>query len=336
MIRRRSLLVALPLGAVACDTPPRWPVHGATDDGGIGGTGLRAGSGPEDGGIGGTGVFGAVTALGSLEVNGLRLETDAATVFETLGGGPVRQGDTVAAEVVQEGAWLRANRVAVFHPLIGPLAAGTGGGWSVLGTAVGIGPDTPIRVADGGVAGLAALRPDQAVAVSGLWQDDRVVATAITLIPAPPLVVLRGLLRRRDGALFIGGTRIDAASLPAAAPEERFVQLHGRPGPRGVVPATLSVRPLAVFGARVGALSVEGFLAPNRDIPGFHLAGFGLLLDPTSPIAPQPGTRQLMLGRYGDAFRVDDSLALPDGEAARRQALAVGAAPLNARWFARR
>jgi hypothetical protein len=54
-------------------------------------------------------------------------------------------------------------------------------------------------------------------------------------------------------------------------------------------------------------------------------------------VAPRPGERQLLLGRYRDAYRVDDSLALPDDSAARRQALDTGAgAALTARWLARR
>lgn len=341
-MRRRHLLAALPLLSTGCrgDGGTLAEARGGADDGGIGGTGLFAtGQGSDDGGIGGTGVFGAVTGLGSLRVNGLLLETSGVTAVETLAGSPVLPGDTVAAEAVRlDGGRLLATRVAVFHPLIGPLERSADGGWTVLGTRLLLAADTPVRDPRGAAVGSAALRPGRTVSVSGLWRDETVVATALRLLAedAPPVAVLRGLLRAQDGAVLLGGTRVDARGLPGAPPVGRFVTLHGRPGPRGLAVEALEERPLAVFSGRVSALSVEGFIAPNRDAPGHHLSGFGLPLDPSSPVSPRPGVRQLLLGRYRDLFRVDQGVPLPADDAGRRQLLAGGAATTaNARWLAR-
>jgi uncharacterized protein DUF5666 len=332
-MRRRHLLsaAALPLLPAACR----------------GGDGVasaeRRGAG-DDGGIGGTGVFGSVTGLGSLRVNGLLLETSAATAVETLAGAPVLPGDTVAAEAVRRdgGDRLLATRVAVFHPLLGPLERTAGGGWAVLGTRLLLAADTPVRDGRGDPVAPAALRPGQAVAVSGLWRDEAVVATSLRLLDdgaaMAPVAALRGLLRAEAGALVVGGTRVDARNMPAAPGVGSFVTVHGRPGAGGgLVAEVIEERPLAVFSGRISALSVEGFAAPNRDAPGHHLSGFGLQLDQSSPVPPRPGVRQLLLGSYRDLFRVDAGLALPADVAARRQALAsAAAASANARWLSRR
>lgn len=346
-MRRRDLLVAaLPFAAAACGGTgaDRTADRRGPDDGGIGGTGRFAAAGPgsDDGGIGGTGVFGSVTGLGSLRVNGLLLETSAATAFETLGGAPVLPGDAVAAEAVpRDGTGrLLATRVAVFHPLVGPLERTAGGaGWAVLGTPLLLAPDVPVRDGRGGEAGAAALRPGRAVAVSGLWRDEAVVATSLRLLDDPaPAATLRGLLRAEGGGLLVGGTRVEARGVPAAgAAAGRFVTVHGRPAARGLVAEAFEERPLAVFSGRVSALSVEGFVSPNRDAPGFHLSGFGLQLDPSSPVPARLGIRQVLLGRYRDLFRVDQGLPLPADEEARRRALESAVAEAaNARWLSSR
>ncbi|MBD0270986.1 MAG: hypothetical protein ICV73_03565 [Acetobacteraceae bacterium] len=342
MRRRHLLLAALPLLQAACrgiggDVADRR----GPDDGGIGGTGRFAavGHGSDDGGIGGTGVFGSVTGFGSLHVNGLLLETSAATAFETLGGAPVLPGDAVAAEAVPRGGGglrLLATRVAVFHPLVGPLERAPDGAWSVLGTRLLLAPEVPVRDGRGAAAAPAEFRPGRAVAVSGLWRDEAVVATSLRLLDDAPAASLRGLLRAEGGGLLVGSTRVEARDLPAAAASVgRFVTVQGRPGARGgLVAEAFEERPLAVFSGRVSALSVEGFVAPNRDAPGHHLSGFGLQLDPSSAVPARPGVRQVLLGRYRDLFRVDQGLPLPVQEEARRQALSSAAAEAaNARWL---
>jgi hypothetical protein len=331
-MRRRELLVAtLPFVAAACS--------GTDTDR----TADRRG--PDDGGIGGTGVFGSVTGLGSLRVNGLLLETSAATAFETLGGAPVLPGDTVAAEAAPHeggdgGGRLLATRVAVFHPLVGPLErSADGGGWAVLGTRLQLGSDVPVRDGRGGAVAPAELRPGRAVAVSGLWRDEAVIATSLRLLDDVPAAFLRGLMRAEGGGLLVGGTRVEARGLPGAgASVGRFVTVQGRPGGRGgLVAEAFEERPLAVFSGRVSALSVEGFIAPNRDAPGHHLSGFGLQLDPSSPAPARLGVRQVLLGRYRDLFRVEQGLPLPADEEARRRTLTSAAAEAaNARWLSSR
>lgn len=320
MIRRRDALRALPaVGLLSAGCAP---------------IARRFAGGEEEGGIGGTGIFGTVTALGSLHVNGLRVETGPATQLETPAGAAVLPGDTVAVEATRSAAGLFARRVTVFHPLIGPVGAVQEGGLTVLGTPVTFDPLVPVRAAGGSVMLVAALRPGQFVAVSGLWQGDAVVATALRLVEPASGVVLRGQLRRRGLAWQVGGTRLLFRGLVANLPEEAFVTVRGAPRPEGLEVETLEERLLVAFSRGIDALSVEGFGARNRGAPGFHLAGFGLPLDPASPAAPPPGERWLLLGRNGAAFRVAEGLALP-ADPARRAALLEGpeAAASIRRWL---
>ncbi len=311
------------------------------DGGGIGGTGIRRAGLPgpgDEGGIGGTGIFGTVTALGSLLVNGLGVETSAATVIETLAGrgGRIDPGDTVAIEAVRLGGGrLVARRVAVFHPLIGPLQAVEGEAGAprlaVLGTRLWLPPDAAIRDLAGAPARLV---PGAPVAVSGLWRGQEVVATGLTLLDAPPpQATVRGLVRRSEPRPRIGGTRIAEQALRAPLPAGSFATVAGDPAPDGdLLARTAVLEPLAVFSGEVGALSVEGFLAPDEDGPGVHLSGFGLPLDPSGPVASPIGERRLFLGQLGTRFRVVDSLALPMAAEARRAALAAGE-PAIRRWL---
>ncbi len=302
---------------------------------------LAARGGGEEGGIGGTGIFGTVTALGSVRVNGLRLETWAGTAIEGLAGrgAPVLPGDAVAAEVVRDGDRLLATRLAAFHPLIGPLTATADGGFAVLGTPLVLGPGVPVRGEGDGEAGAAALRPGMTVAVSGLWRGGAVVASAVRVLGGGPArqAVLRGQLRRTTGGLMVGGTRLAGEGPQAGIAADSFVTVQGVPGGDAVLHVErVDERPVGVFSGRIAALSVEGFLAPNRLDPGFHLAGFGLPLDPGSRIVPRGGERQLFLGRYQDGFRVDTELGLPADPSARAEIL-NGPEAISAieRWLGR-
>ncbi len=160
------------------------------DDGsGIGGTGLEGGSGIggtglEGGsGIGGTGlhVYGTITALGSICVNGLRIGYDAEVPVHVDG----RPADTSAlvvgvvvwVETRHADAEIRAQRIDVLHALVGRIESVTPdqAQLSVLGRRVDVPPETRL---EGEPAQL--LRVGEVVSVSGLWRDDdRVVATRI-------------------------------------------------------------------------------------------------------------------------------------------------------------
>ena len=119
------------------------------DDGsGIGGTGLEGGSG-----IGGTGlhVYGTITALGSICVNGLRIGYDAEVPVQVDG----RPADTSAlvvgvvvwVETRHADAEIRAQRIDVLHALVGRIEsiAPDETQLSVLGRRVDLLPQTRVE-----------------------------------------------------------------------------------------------------------------------------------------------------------------------------------------------
>lgn len=314
----------LVLGAAGCaPTPPAEMAatsHAshAGQEGGIGGTGIH-GAGVE-GGIGGTGaqaatgVFGAITGFGSLHVNGLRIDTGAAAMVDSvLGPAPVaalRAGDAVAITATKgPGGGLQAASIARFLPLVGPVSA-VDGGLEVMGTPVILPPDAP---------SVGRLSAGDRVAVSGLWRGGAVVATRITRADGVGEDWISGtVFPARSGGAVIGATRLRAADLRRGA----FATARGQFMDGVFNAAEIDHRPMAVFDAPVARLVVEGFLAPNPGAPGVHLSGFGLPFDPTSPIAPVIGERSVFDGQFDGAYRVETRRALPAGAAARQGALA--------------
>lgn len=301
-----SLLV---LGAAGCaPTPP--PEMAATShasqEGGIGGTGIEGGIG----GIGGIGaqasigVFGAITGFGSLYVNGLRIETGAIpSVDSVLGPSPVtalRAGDAVAITAsTGPGGGLQAEAIARFLPLVGPVSA-VDDGLRVMGTPVILGS---------GALSVAGLSVGDPVAVSGLWRGGAVLATRITKVDGAAEDWISGtLFPANGGGAVIGATPIRAADLRRGG----FATARGQFVDGVFNAAEIDHRPMAVFDGPVARLVVEGFLAPNPGAPGVHLSGFGLPFDPASPIAPVIGERSVFEGPFDGAYRVETRRASPD------------------------
>ncbi|MBK1656993.1 hypothetical protein [Paracraurococcus ruber] len=328
MTSRRGLLLAGLLAGCA-----RLP----GDEGGIGGTGgIAGGDGKEgeekEGGIGGTGLFAAglfgtlAMADGRLAVAGVPLGLAPGALRPVRAGLPPLPGETVVAEAVRGREGLRARRIAAFLPLVGPLEALPGGGFGILGTRLEGWEDAPLRDAEGRPTPVAALQPGQRVAASGIWNGATLLASAVRLLPPGGLAELRGQVRTDpNGVVRVGGTRVVAAG-PETPPPGSFVVLRGEPWRGGLAAWAAEVPARAVFSNRVSALAVEGVLAPNPGAPGYHLSGFGLPVESGSPVAPRPGQRRLLLGRYGGAFRVAEAVDLPEAAEARDRALAAPAA----------
>ena len=302
-------VLALVLAACAPtgDRPLRTAAGAGHEEGGIGGTGL----GPdEEGGLGGTGVFGTVTGFGSVRLNGLRVELP-----DGVGTAGLAVGDTVALETVREGEALVARRLAPVHPLVGPVERVAADGLTVMGT--------PVTLGDGAVLD-GTVRSGDWVAVSGIWRSGTVVATRVA--PATPgaTAQVAGLLLGEGPRRTIGGTTVDLACCGAAA--TGFATVRGR-YVGGVLVAEEASSQL--FAPTVRWLVVEAFLARNPADPGYHLSGFGIPMDPASPVPPTVGERSVFVGRLDGDFLIERSYPLPEDAAARQRALeAIGAGAL--------
>ena len=167
------------------------PAFGACDPGGIGGTGV------DGGGIGGTGlradaelgVYGTITGFGSVCVNGLEVQYDAATPVSR-GGEPVDAaalavGQVVLVRAVENEKQTRARSIHIVDAAVGT-ADTQAGTLRVAGQAVRVLSSTEFAtdVSPGQLGG-------RSLRVSGLLAaDGAVVATRIEA--APPGVAARG------------------------------------------------------------------------------------------------------------------------------------------------
>lgn len=330
MIMMRNPLLALlslaGLALTAC-VPVGGPTVGSAigtghSEGGIGGTGVRP---DEEGGLGGTGVFGTVSGLGSIHLNGLRMEVPADVAVEGLA-----VGDTVAVETVLEGGELHAQRVAQVLPLAGPIDRldPARRQLSVMGTPVLL--EVGATVSDHDHSPLAAI--DLAVGdwleVSGIWRSGAVVASRIVRVPASDSIRIAGLLVGGGSIRSIGGTAVDLGCCADTVPG--FASVRGTYVDGRMVAQRADAGTAALFAPSVDRLIVEAYLARNLDDPGFHLSGFGIPMDPASPVPPTVGQRSIFVGRLDGDFLIERSYPLPEDPLGRLRALdRIGAALLQ-------
>lgn len=257
------------------------------------------------GGIGGTGIVGTLTDFGSLIVNGLRIELPRGLTVETALGRIDQQnlaiGHSLTVEAEDDGARMVARRVAIAHPVIGPIQAITNGGRliSVAGIPVQVTPDMIV----GRIVG-------ETVAVSGVWRGSAVVASRLDFVEAATQAVVAGTVRRNatDG-WTIGSIAVDLP--PDAEPSEgAYATATGQPnGPRFRIASYSEGRFTGAAGP-LEALSVEGYLAPTAEAPFHTIDGLGHSLSADSDVTRFVGDRVLLTGSYTGLFDVEDAVVL--------------------------
>jgi hypothetical protein len=252
----------------------------AVADRGIGGTGITAGT-VEDRGMGGTGIVGVITGFGSIWVNGIEVEFDAATPVRidgqsAPGGEALKVGQVAVVTASGSGSRLDARSIAIRHEVSGPVEAveANGGVLLVAGQRVTLA---------GQVWGdAAAPKVGDWVAVSGLaGPDGGIVASRIDR-REPGRVIVHGMLSGTPAAPRIGMLALRPGSrLGAGIGQE--VMVSGRYADGVLVPETVSRDALAAdpsgwFGRSVGRLVIESYA---RAAPGGLRWGRGL----SAPIA---------------------------------------------------
>jgi hypothetical protein len=303
MMHRR---LALLLGAVsllvgACASRPETAAGpSAPGGGGIGGTGVIAGWAD-------AGVFGTVTGVGSIDVNGLRIVIPAAlrpeSLPDLLPAGRVAVGETVAVAAGREDGETVARRLVKVRPLVGPVSyvAPDRRGLAVMRTPVLLDESAPT---------LAELAADDWVAVSGLWRDGAVIASRVDRVPPQATASISGLLRGAGSARAVGATEVDLSCCAPGAPAG-FVAVAGRYRGGRLVAERVAGGAAALFPPGVDRLVVEAFLARNPDDDGYHLSGFGIPMDPASSVPPVVGRRSVFVGRYDGNFLIEGSYPAP-------------------------
>lgn len=267
---------------------------------------------PMEGGIGGTGIVGVLTDFGSLIVNGRRLLLTSATRYEDAFGAiastSLRRGHSLTVDADGDGQVYRARRVTVSHPLIGPAVAAGPGLWRVNGISVRIPAGIPV-----------AAQPGRRVAVSGLWVGAQVVASRID--PAEPGPdVIAGAPSRDPSGLAFGGVSVRFASVLSAPAPHSYVTLQGTASPGGFS-VMRSRRGRFRETGRLRLLSVEGFLEPISERPGFRVSGLGHSFDADAELADLARQRSIIEGAYDGDFVAARGIVLPTSAAERQRFL---------------
>lgn len=290
-----------------------------------GGLALVAGCGPErvaerssrlpkEGGIGGTGIIGTLTEFGSLMVNGRRVTLSRSTEYHTTGApfeaGRLRAGHSLTVEAIPAGSGLIAERVRLVRPVVGRV--GLNGGLTVGGV--------PVRLVPG-VAGPG--EPGGRVAVSGLWDGRQVVATLIEPAENGMPDLLAGTVRFGPRGPSIQGVVLDAPRF-LLPPDGSFVTVLGRAEEGAFAVEDIVGR--RFFGGRepLRRLSIEGYLEPIGESPGYAISGLGHSMDSAADVATFAGARALLEGPYTGDFEPLIGVALPEGAEDRRRLLAPG------------
>ncbi|MEM9011004.1 MAG: DUF5666 domain-containing protein [Pseudomonadota bacterium] len=280
---------------------------------------------PAQGGIGGTGIVGTLTDLGSLRVNGLRIATDAETAFSgpfgAIDATEVMVGDSLTIEASTTEAGLRAQRVHLTQPLVGPVEAISADGRQlrILGIDVVLEPGAEMRA-----------RPGLRVAVSGIWRGPRVVASRVVPAERGSVSAVAGVFAA--GAGSVGGVPVhglEAVLPPGGAPDDgSFVTVLGYDTDGGLTATNLSAGRFFNAAGPLASLSVEGYLDPIEAAPGYTVAGLGHSFDRRAELAAFAADRTLFLGPYTGTFDVARGVRLPQDLAARRAFLRENAGPL--------
>lgn len=237
-----------------------------------------------EGGIVGTGIVGTIQSLGSIIVNGRRITFDDTLMVPTpMGAKPapaLRPGETVAVNAQPDGADWKASGIALMLPLLGPAEVAEGR-LTILGS------DIVTEGADLSDAG-GPLASGTWYAVSGLWQDRRVIATRIERVE-PGTAQISGTYFPTEApdSFRVGGTTVTGLDLQHVSTGD-VVSVRGTFGAAGLEAEDVRV---GLFDGPMGMILSEGYLSPPMPGGLYTVLGSGLvaytdnpgMIDPLAP-----------------------------------------------------
>ena len=151
-------------------------------EGGLGGTGIDGGLGGTgiDGGLGGTGIEGTITAFGSIVVNGIHIQYDPQKTYSSIFGirknGDLQVGQVVSVLTEIEGDNFTAVNIAERTAIAGKVSdVNLAQNYIfIAGTRIDLGQEI-VKPADISIG--------SQVAISGFWNQGKVVASLIDSVP---------------------------------------------------------------------------------------------------------------------------------------------------------
>jgi len=307
MIRpsRRTLLTGLGAGLLSGCSNPSLLAFGGEEEQPIGG-------------IGGTGIVGTLVDFGSLIINGLKVETDGDTsitdAFGTIAESDLAVGDSLTLEAAKIDGVLTARRVHVTHPVIGPVTEISSDGRRMIVAGVSVELERSVEV---------SVKPGSRIAVSGIWNDDLVVASGISERPQPAVSVLAGAVKPHgeSGEISIGGVRLQLKPGLESPPLDSFITARGIPSPGRFDVISYDLGRFTGAAGPIVRLSIDGFLTPTDAAPFQEISGLGHSFDEQAMLDPFTDSRWLFDGPYVGTFKVATGTALPESLSDRRRML---------------
>lgn len=225
-----------------------------------------------EGGIIGTGIVGTITELGSIVVNGVRVtfgeDFQAETPFGLRPASALVPGETVVVEAEGEGQTALATRIATYLPVIGPISRNDAGTWQIMGTEIVMDQATM----DG--------QPGEWVAVNGLWQGNRLIATRVDIVPPQQHATIIGTYWGNDDVGFtVGQTKVRNVEISHAQIGD-VITVQGVPEENGIKAQTVSI---GLFSGPVDTLLVEGFLSAPDASGVYTVHGAGVVAFTDNP-----------------------------------------------------
>ena len=267
------------------------------------------GSEEREGGIIGTGIAGTITHLGSIHVNGLRIQIDdqasVAGSVPAIAAGSLQPGHTVAITAERRGEGWHARQIRQVLPVAGPVSNVKSGTLTVLGTRIEVPDQKPdVQVGDW-------------VAISGLWQGERLLASRVERLNGMDHQArLSGTYLGPDpnGDIVIGGSKITGIRPMHLEPGD-VIRVFGMPRSDGIETKRIET---GLFDGPVGIVQVQGYLSVPKPSGLYTVLGSGLvsytdrpeMIDPNSQViqcgqAGQLGVGSTNTSRQSDRIRAD-------------------------------
>lgn len=215
----------------------------------------------------GTGILGEITGLGSIHVNGLRIEVPPElSVTSALGGRPSDQlsvGETVVIEAVLLHGTYQANALRNYYPIIAPVEAISQAELHVLGRRLDI-------------RGLAVpgVMPGDWVAISGLWHGAEIDVSHVRLVaPQDAVTVTATFTENSDGQQFAGPFELRGPPLVHVSAGD-VLRVSGQADQTGYRLAPAQVE-IGLFANAVETALIEGYMSAP-DLQGiYYIHGSG-------------------------------------------------------------
>lgn len=247
--------------------------------------GAKAGDDDVESGTTGTGIMGVITGLGSIHVNGLRIEVPAGlTVRSSLGtrsADSLEVGETVVVEAALTDGVVSAQHIRTYYPIIAPVDATRLGRVSVLGLDLDVsGVDTP------------DLAPGDWVAVSGLWRGATVEVSNIRPIPPRSEIVINGTYSQSaDGVQRVGPFALGRRYVAHAEPGDHLrVTGAWSSGPATLSPTRIEA---GLFSRTLETLLIEGYMSRPDRRGAYSIYGSGIVVYTDDPSMQVPQERSV-------------------------------------------